>query len=189
MKSKLLLLLLLAPCTWAADGVPSQSTLMGQTALGLLFVVGLILALFWLAKKLNVSALAGKGQLKALAVLPLGTREKAVLIEVGSEKILLGVAPGRVNTLHVISQAVANEAENVFNSVSATPKADTKTYGSDLENSAVELDTKVAASDKSQQLMTDRQQLDKKLFKLSASSPLEFSKKLNEFLSQGNKSL
>ena len=37
--------------------------------------------------------------MRVLGVLPLGTREKAILIEVAGKQMLLGVAPGRVNTL------------------------------------------------------------------------------------------
>jgi flagellar protein FliO/FliZ len=41
-----------------------------------------------------------------LADLPLGQKERAVLIRVGTKQILLGVAPGRVSTLHVLSEPV-----------------------------------------------------------------------------------
>jgi flagellar protein FliO/FliZ len=38
--------------------------------------------------------------MKVLGGVSLGTRERAVLIQVEGKKILLGVAPGRVNVLH-----------------------------------------------------------------------------------------
>jgi flagellar protein FliO/FliZ len=41
-----------------------------------------------------------------LADVPLGQKERAVLLKVGAQQILLGVAPGRVNTLHVLAEPI-----------------------------------------------------------------------------------
>jgi flagellar protein FliO/FliZ len=41
-----------------------------------------------------------------ISTLPLGQKERAVLVRVGKQQILLGVAPGRVTTLHVLSEPV-----------------------------------------------------------------------------------
>jgi flagellar protein FliO/FliZ len=41
-----------------------------------------------------------------LADVPLGTKERAVLLRVGTEQILVGVAPGRVSALHVLREPV-----------------------------------------------------------------------------------
>lgn len=74
--------------------------------LGLLFVLGVIFALAWLVKQYNNSGLMGSRAMKIVASLPLGTRERAVLIEVGEKQILVGVAPGSVNALHVFDEKV-----------------------------------------------------------------------------------
>jgi flagellar protein FliO/FliZ len=67
---------------------------------GLAIVVSLIYGLSWVLKK--YSRLPGSNQvdMKILGGVSLGTRERAVLIQVDGKKILLGVAPGRVNLLH-----------------------------------------------------------------------------------------
>ena len=67
---------------------------------GLAIVVSLIYGLSWVLKK--YSSLPGSNQvdMKILGGVSLGTRERAVLIQVEGKKILLGVAPGRVNLLH-----------------------------------------------------------------------------------------
>jgi flagellar protein FliO/FliZ len=67
---------------------------------GLAIVVSLIYGLSWVLKK--YSRLPGSHQvdMKILGGVSLGTRERAVLIQVEGHKILLGVAPGRVNLLH-----------------------------------------------------------------------------------------
>jgi len=78
---------------------------------GLGVVVGLIYVLAFFAKRLNGIAYAGKVPLKILGGVSLGTRERAVLVEVGGKHLLLGVAPGRVNTLHVFDEPVDMQRE------------------------------------------------------------------------------
>ena len=52
----------------------------------------------------------GAGALRVIAGLSLGARERAVLIQVGDKQILLGVAPGRVQALHVLDRPVDTAA-------------------------------------------------------------------------------
>jgi flagellar biogenesis protein FliO len=47
------------------------------------------------------------GSIEIVADISLGQKERAVLVQVGEQQILLGVAPGRVNTLHVLAEPVA----------------------------------------------------------------------------------
>ncbi len=48
----------------------------------------------------------GPGAMHIVAGLSLGARERAVLMQVGDKQILLGVAPGRVQMLHVLDRPV-----------------------------------------------------------------------------------
>ena len=75
-----------------------------QVALGLLFVLGLIIALAWFFRRFGQSQYAVKGNFRVVGGVHLGTREKVVLLQVGNQQLLLGVAPGRVNTLHVLEE-------------------------------------------------------------------------------------
>jgi hypothetical protein len=48
----------------------------------------------------------GPGAIEILADVAVGAKERAVLVQVGRQQLLLGVAPGRVNTLHVLTEPV-----------------------------------------------------------------------------------
>ncbi|WP_086932481.1 flagellar biosynthetic protein FliO [Agarilytica rhodophyticola] len=78
--------------------------MMSQVIIGLLFVTTMIFALAWLAKKLGAGAILQQKNMKVSASLMLGTREKAVLLEVEGKKILLGVCSNQVSCLHVFDQ-------------------------------------------------------------------------------------
>jgi flagellar protein FliO/FliZ len=82
---------------------------LGEVTLALLLVLGAVFALAWLLKRLRgFGARAGNG-LEVIAQLPLGQKERAVLLRVGPSQVLLGVAPGRVNTLYVLPEPLAPE--------------------------------------------------------------------------------
>lgn len=81
-----------------------------QTLMGLGVVLLLILVVAWLARRSGSLAAAAGGPLKILAGRSLGPRERLVLVQVGEEQLLIGVAPGRVQTLHVLREPVSLEA-------------------------------------------------------------------------------
>lgn len=70
----------------------------------LLAVLAAIFLLAWLARRMRTLGNRVAGALEILASMPLGAKERAVLVKVGDTHILLGVAPGQVNTLHVLAQ-------------------------------------------------------------------------------------
>lgn len=106
--------------TDSAGPMPSLASLMAQTAVGLAVVLIAIAALAWVVKKLNVSNFGGNKTMQVLSVLPVGTREKVVLVEVGGQQLLLGVAPGRVNAVHVFDTPVV-EAPAVKEKTASMP--------------------------------------------------------------------
>ena len=70
-----------------------------QVGLALALMVGLIFSLAWLAKKTRGFGLQGGKHITLLQTLPLGQKEKAVLIELEGNRILLGVTANQVSTL------------------------------------------------------------------------------------------
>lgn len=80
-----------------------------QTLLGLVLVLGCIVLVAWLLKRSNSFHTAASGQLKMIAGLPLGTRERAVLVQVGDKQLLLGVTPQQISLLHTLETPLATD--------------------------------------------------------------------------------
>ena len=83
---------------------PLAMTSLWQLTLGMLLVLGLILAMAWLLKRSGRFQTGAGGGLRILGGLSMGSRERVVLIQAGETQLLLGVAPGRVQTLHVLDK-------------------------------------------------------------------------------------
>ena len=79
---------------------------LGQLLLGLLLVIGLIFLLAWLMRRVQQMSPRSGQVIKLLASQALGPRDRLVLVQVGSEQILLGLTPGRITPLHVMVEPV-----------------------------------------------------------------------------------
>ena len=83
---------------------PMSASYMAQLVLGLIIVLLCIVALAWLAKRFNRLQSTPDGSLQVLGGMSMGARERIVLVQVGTKQLLLGVAPGQINTLHVLDE-------------------------------------------------------------------------------------
>lgn len=79
---------------------------LAQVTLSLGIVLAAIFAAAWVVRRMRGFGRVAPGALDVIADLPLGQKERAVLVRVGKQQILLGVAPGRVSTLHVLPEPV-----------------------------------------------------------------------------------
>ena len=95
---------------WAAteSGIFTTSELAVQVAIGLVVVLSLMFALAWLAKRMRLvpGALGNKDIIRTLAVLPLGNREKLLLVQVGEEQLLLGITTQQITCLHELKKPI-----------------------------------------------------------------------------------
>ena len=121
MNPKSLLVISLAFLSTSASAVPEdvpgrlvQSPLstghLVDTGVGLLVVLGIMLGLAWLVKRYVQVPGIGKGQVQILGGVSLGSREKAVLLSVEGRRLLVGIAPGRVQTLLVLPEGTPDES-------------------------------------------------------------------------------
>jgi flagellar protein FliO/FliZ len=100
----------------AADATPSPIGMAHEVMDGgflLQFLAGLavvlvsIVGLAWLLKRAGGLRASARGTLRVIDGIALSARERIVLVQVGEAQVLLGVAPGRVNRVHVLDEPVA----------------------------------------------------------------------------------
>jgi len=77
---------------------------LGEVTLALIVVLAAVFVFAWLVRRVRGLGSRVGNAIDVLADVPLGQKERAVLLKVGQTQILLGVAPGRVNTLYVLSE-------------------------------------------------------------------------------------
>jgi flagellar protein FliO/FliZ len=82
---------------------------MVQMVVGLLVVLGIIFAMAWLIRRMGHVQVRMQGVLKVLGGISIGQRERIVLVQVGEQQLLIGVAPGQIRTLHVLTTPVTTD--------------------------------------------------------------------------------
>ena len=97
--------------TLAASDTAAGATGMLQMLPGLALVLLLIVALAWLAKRGGVGRGASGGILRIVAERAVGSRERVVVLEVGGQWLVLGVAPGQVRSLARMARPESAAAE------------------------------------------------------------------------------
>jgi flagellar protein FliO/FliZ len=90
----------------ATAAAPVGASGLASVTLALLVVLTAIFAVAWLARRMRGIGNRVGNAIDVLADMPLGPKERAVLLKVGSEQILIGVAPGRVSALHVLREPI-----------------------------------------------------------------------------------
>src|SRR5512138_2847041 len=92
----------------AAEPVATSPTAgLVQVTLSLLLVLAAVFAAAWAVRRLKGFGRLAPGAIEVIADVALGPKERAVLVQVGKQQLLLGVASGSVNTLHVLSEPIA----------------------------------------------------------------------------------
>ena len=95
----------LAPVKSIEGGLISQN--LESVSISLAIVLLFIFILAWLVRKATPSGFGGaKGQMKVLSVLPLGGKERIMLVDVAGTQMVLGISTAGVNCLHVFADPV-----------------------------------------------------------------------------------
>ena len=71
-------------------------------SLGLLIVLSVFFLCVWGVRKIGGLSISGAEKMRVVGGLSLGLREKVILLQVGKKQLILGVTPGRIETLHVL---------------------------------------------------------------------------------------
>jgi flagellar protein FliO/FliZ len=93
-----------------ASAAQSTGGGLAEVTLALVVIVALIAGLAWLMKRMRGFGTGGTSRIQVLADQALGVKERCVLVRVGDTDILVGIAQGSVNTLHVFAPGANTEA-------------------------------------------------------------------------------
>lgn len=105
-----------------AEHVPATSAGgLLQVTLSLLLVLAAVFAAAWVVRRLRGFGSASSKAILIIADTPLGTKERAVLLQVGEQQLLVGVTPGQVNLLHVLPEKVGALPPDLAQSTGAVP--------------------------------------------------------------------
>ena len=82
-----------------------------RTVLALLFILGLLLALAWVARRSGwLPGRSQSTQLRVLGTLNLGARSSVALIQVEQTRLVLGVTAQQITLLHTLPDDASGEA-------------------------------------------------------------------------------
>ncbi|MBY6186871.1 flagellar biosynthetic protein FliO [Marinobacter hydrocarbonoclasticus] len=111
--------LLTAPLTLAAETAPAGANdQMATMVASLLGVVALIVVLAVLARRFNLPNTVG-GPLKTVAMMPVGTKERVAVIQVGEQQYLVGITAQNITLLDKLEQPLETAQGPQFASVLA----------------------------------------------------------------------
>ena len=77
----------------------------------LLLVLGLIVVLAFVLKKLNITPMPQRKGIKVITSLHLSGKEKLVVVQVGEKQLLLGVTAQQINLLETLEKPLEQPAE------------------------------------------------------------------------------
>lgn len=105
-----------------------------QLLTGLVLVVALILLVAWLFRRMGVPGTgSGAAPMRVVQSIAVGTRERVVMIEVGDQWVMVGVAPGAVRALHHLPRSQADSVTPESISPPTTPGGFAATLQQSLE--------------------------------------------------------
>ncbi|OHX11729.1 flagellar biosynthetic protein FliO [Chromobacterium sphagni] len=90
--------LMAAPAV-APAAAPSPFVSLVQVILGLAVVLGAIVGVAWLFKRLSGGVMGAAGRLRVVGGTMVGQKERVVIVELEGEWLVLGVTPSQVNLL------------------------------------------------------------------------------------------
>jgi flagellar protein FliO/FliZ len=102
--------------SYAGDQTVASAGSLFQVLLGLIIVLGLMAGAAWLLKRFSAARPSTGSMIKIVGGVSVGSRERVLVVEVADQWIVVGVAPGRVNSLATMArQEIAPAAAGATN--------------------------------------------------------------------------
>jgi len=102
----------LAPAVAAAAESPGPGTAeLAKLVVGLAVVIVGVLILARVLARMHGVRGAGHGDLRIVAAVPVGQKERIVLMQVGGRQLLLGVTPAHISRLHELEAPLSSTDE------------------------------------------------------------------------------
>ena len=92
-----------------------------RVILSLVGIIVLIMLAGWLTRRMQRRPGAGGRKIRCVESFAVGTRERILLLDADGKRLLIGVGPGGMRTLHVFDVAVVEEAPPATDATSAKP--------------------------------------------------------------------
>lgn len=80
-----------------------------RVTLSLVGVIAMILAVGWATRRMQRRPRAGGRRIRCVESYAVGTRERLLLLDADGKRLLIGMGPGGMRTLHVYEGTVADE--------------------------------------------------------------------------------
>ncbi|HEV7778734.1 MAG TPA: flagellar biosynthetic protein FliO [Luteibacter sp.] len=80
-----------------------------RVVLSLLGVVALIFVVGWLSRRAQGRIRPGGRRIRCLESMPVGVKERVMLLEVGGTQLLVGASPSGLRTLHVLATPIVDD--------------------------------------------------------------------------------
>jgi len=87
-----------------------------QIITSLIFVVAIIFAGAWFFRRYGRFHGMINDEMRVVAGLSVGQREKVIILQTGETQLMLGVSPGRIQTLHVFDKPVIDASSKEIHS-------------------------------------------------------------------------
>jgi flagellar protein FliO/FliZ len=107
----------------APQALPAAGASIGSVLLSLALVLVLIGGLAWSLRRLQFGRGGGTRLIQVVAQVPLGPRERVVLVRVGERQALLGVGPAGVTSLQLLDVEIESATTTAPVATTADPSA------------------------------------------------------------------
>ncbi len=105
MRHFIMLSLVASPVLAAQNDQYDLATTLGS----LVFVIAIIIGMAWLLKRMRVPAFGQQKGLSVIRQLPVGTKERLMIVQAGEEQFLIGVTAQSVNLISKLETPLTQE--------------------------------------------------------------------------------